>query len=71
MKTQKAVKGICRDCKYRWRYGAQNSVQHLFCEKRSSKIRNGNMKSFSDYEKADEKILKLFRKLKFSNVGKK
>lgn len=71
MKTQKAVKGICRDCKYRWQYGEKNKVHHLYCEKRSCKIKNSNMKSCSDYEKADEKTLKMFRKLKFNNVEKK
>lgn len=29
------VKGICKNCRYRWRYGAKGNPKHLFCQKDS------------------------------------
>lgn len=70
MKTKRAVKGVCRDCKHRWGYGMKGNAQHLFCSKDSRIVKNHNMKSCPNYEKADRETLKHLKRCGLGGIGK-
>lgn len=55
------VKGICKDCMYRWQWGAKGQPQHLWCTKQSRVIKNHKMQSCKDYEKTNKEQLKIIR----------
>lgn len=64
------VKGICKDCSYRWRLGMKGNPEHLFCTKDSRIVKNPSMKSCPKYEQANAETLKHFKKCGLSGVGK-
>lgn len=64
------VKGICKDCRYRWRYGAKGLPEHLFCQKDSRIVKNPRMKSCRKYEQADTETLKHLKKCGLGSIGK-
>lgn len=58
------VKGICKDCQYRWRRGADGQPQHLLCNRVGGEhiVKNPNMKSCPYYQKASEAHMKILKK---------
>lgn len=64
------VTGICKDCRWRWRYGAFGNPEHLFCEKDSRIVKNPAMKACVKYEQASLETLKHFKKCGLGGIGK-
>lgn len=58
------VKGICKDCEYRWQVGAKDQPRHLYCSHVGTEriVKNLNMQSCKHYRKASEEKLKIIRK---------
>ena len=59
------VKGICKDCRYRWQLGAKGQAKHLYCNRVGGEhiIKNHNMQSCPYYQKASEEHLKNIRRV--------
>lgn len=59
------VKGICKDCEYRWQLGAKGQPKHLYCNRPGSGrvVKNLNMKSCPYYQKASDAKMKILRKV--------
>ena len=56
------VKGICKDCKHRWQYGAKGQAQHLWCTCNGGRVvKNTNMKDCKYHEPADKVGLRYIR----------
>lgn len=68
--TKMKIKGICRDCSYRWQYGIKGNKQHLCCSKDSRIVKNPNMKSCPNYKKADIQTLKIHKRSRLGGIGK-
>lgn len=57
------IKGICKDCTYRWQSGAKGQPQHLWCCYNGGRIvKNQNMKSCPHYEAATVEEIKNIRR---------
>ena len=54
------VKGICKDCAYRWQWGMKGKPQHLYCNLPGKEriVKNTGMKDCPNYEVASKEHLK-------------
>ena len=64
------IKGVCRNCRYRRRYGAKGDPEHLYCIRDDRIVKSLRMKFCSKYEKADLNTLRHFKKRGFGSIGK-
>lgn len=57
------IKGICKDCQFRWQLGAKGKPQHLYCCRSGNEhiVKNINMQSCPHYQKASEDQMKTIK----------